>query len=165
MTAAEISLLRVMNFSLPKYPRSRNSCLRSCWKRTSTDQNNWLEDAACYGQHPLFVGIVCLLLWLPGACVGTAIIIDFAKQVEIVCLPGRGVCWNCTQGRSLPSHAGSARTFAAANCPLRTPLNCVFFDCREYGWQNQSGANNGNLFRYRRFSPWHFWNRHSLDLF
>ena len=99
------------------------------------------------------------------ACVGTAIIIDFAKQVEIVCLPGRGVYRNWKQCRSRPSPDCSARTFAVANCPLRTPLNCVFFDCREYGWQNQSGANNGNLFRYGRFSPWHFWVDHGFVVF
>lgn len=29
-----------------------------------------------------------------------------------------------------------------ANCPHRTPLNCVFFDCGEYGLENQSGADH-----------------------
>lgn len=33
-------------------------------------------------------------------CVGTAITIDFGKQVRIVCLPGRGMDRNCKHGGS-----------------------------------------------------------------
>ena len=39
------------------------------------------------------------------ACVGTAIIIDFGKQVRIVCLHGRGMYRNWKQDRSCPSLA------------------------------------------------------------
>ena len=45
----------------------------------------------------------------------------------------------------------SVRPFAGANCPHRTPLKSVFFDCGEYGWENQSGADNGTFFRSGRF--------------
>lgn len=37
------------------------------------------------------------------ACVGITITIEFGKQAGIVWLPGRGVCWNCKQGRLCPS--------------------------------------------------------------
>ena len=76
-----------------------------------------------------------------------------------------GMYRNWKQCRSRPSPDCSAWVFAVANCPLRTPLKSVFFDCREYGWQNQSGANNGNLYRSGRFSPWHFWADHGFVLF
>ena len=39
-----------------------------------------------------------------------------------------------------------------ANCPHRTPLNCVVFDCGEYGLENQSGANNVTFFNLERFA-------------
>lgn len=40
----------------------------------------------------------------------------------------------------------SVRPFAGADCPHRTPLNCVFFDCGEYGSENQSGADSITFF-------------------
>ena len=49
------------------------------------------------------------------ACVGTAIIIDFGKQVRIVCLHGRGMYRNWKQDRSCPSLDCSARTFAGTD--------------------------------------------------
>ena len=100
-----------------------------------------------------------------GACVGTATTIDFGKQIRIICLPGRGMYRNWKQCRSHPSSDCSAWVFAEANCPIRTPLKSVFFDCGDYVWQNQSGANNGNLYRSGRFSPWHFWADHGFVLF
>ena len=48
-------------------------------------------------------------------CVGTAITIDFGKQVRIVCLPGRGMDRNWKQDRSCPSLDCSARTFAGTD--------------------------------------------------
>lgn len=99
-----------------------------------------------------FVGNEACFLTARG-CVETATIIGFGKQPRIVCLPGRGVYRNCKQDRLCPSRDCSVRTFAEANCPLRTPLKSVFFDCGDCVWQNQSGANNGNLFRSGRFSP------------
>ena len=53
--------------------------------------------------------------------------------------------WNWKQGRSCPSLGCSVRPFAGANCPHRTPLNCVFFDCGEYGLENQSGADKATF--------------------
>ena len=46
----------------------------------------------------------------------------------------------------------SVRPFAGANCPHRAPLKSVFFDCGEYGLENQSGANNVTFFYSERFS-------------
>ena len=43
------------------------------------------------------------------------------------------------QGRSCPSHGCSARPSAHENCPNRTLLNCVTFDCGECELLNQSG--------------------------
>lgn len=78
----------------------------------------------------LFLLELCVCFYdCRGACVGTAIIIDFGKQPRIVYPPGRGVYWIWKQCWSCPSRGCSARTFAEANCPLRTPLNCVFFGC------------------------------------
>ena len=59
--------------------------------------------------------------------VGTVIIIEFGKQTRIVCLHGRGMYRNWKQDRSCPSLDCFARTFAEANCPLRTLLKSVFF--------------------------------------
>ena len=52
----------------------------------------------------------------------------------------------------MPLPGCSVQTFAEANCPHRTPPNFVFFDCGEYGWKNQSGADNDIFFRSGRFS-------------
>lgn len=56
----------------------------------------------------------------------------------------------------------SVRPFAGANCPRRTPLKSVFFDCGEYGLKNQSDANNVTFFPSERFSSWLFWNCHNF---
>ena len=77
-------------------------------------------------QHPLFHWNCMSAFLTAGACVGTATTIEFGKQIRIVCLPGRGVYQNWKQCRSRPSPDCSAWVFAVANCPLRTPLNCVF---------------------------------------
>ena len=66
--------------------------------------------------------------------VGTAISIGFGKRIRNACLPGRGVGWNWKQCRPCLSLGCSVRPFAGANCPHRTPLNCVVFDCGECGW-------------------------------
>ena len=94
----------------------------------------------------LFLLELCVCFYDCRGCVGTATIIDFGKQVRIVCLHGRGMYRNWKRDRSCPSLGCSARPFAKANCPHRTPLKSAFFDSREYDWQNQSGANNGILF-------------------
>ena len=56
-------------------------------------------------QHPLFVVTVAYVFVTAGACVGATSIVNFGKQVGIVCLHGRGVYRNCKQGRSRPSLA------------------------------------------------------------
>ena len=91
-----------------------------------------------------------------GVCVGTATTIDFGKQVGIVCLHGADVYRNCKHGRSCPSLAvlfGHLQKQNVLTEPLR--IAC-FYGCREYGWQNQSGADNVTFFQSERFSLWHF---------
>ena len=43
--------------------------------------------------------------------------------------------WNWKQCRPCPSLDCSVRPFAGANCPHRTPLNCVVFDCGDAAWK------------------------------
>ena len=58
------------------------------------------------------------------------------------------------EGRGLELEAVSASpllwlfcsAICGANCPHRTPLNCVVFDCRECGGENRSSADNGTFF-------------------
>ena len=97
--------------------------------------------------------------------VGTATIIDFGKQSRITCLPGRGAYWNCKQGWLCPSLAVLFRHLLR-QIVLTEPLRITcFYGCREYGWKNQSGADNDIFFRSGRFSLWHFRKHHSWDLF
>ena len=68
-------------------------------------------------------------------------------------MPAReGYGTELAQGRPYPSRDCSVRSFAGANYPHRTPLKSVFYDCGEYGWENQSGANNVTFFQPGRFS-------------
>ena len=41
------------------------------------------------------IGIVLTAFMAAGVCARIAITIEFDKQSGIVCLPGRGMCWNC----------------------------------------------------------------------
>ena len=63
------------------------------------------------------------------ACVGTAYTIEFDMQVGIVCLPGRGEVGFVSKSDHAPPFVCSARTFAKANSPHRTPLKSAFFAC------------------------------------
>ena len=64
---------------------------------------------------------------------------------------GRGLELEAVSLMPLPWLFCSA--ICGANCPHRTPLNCVVFDCGECGWENRSGADDGTFFRVGRFSP------------
>ena len=101
----------------------------------------------------LFLLELCVWFCDCWGCVGTATTIDFGKQVGIVCLHGADVYRNCKHGRSCPSLAvlfGHLQKQIVLTEPLR--IAC-FYGCREYGWQNQSGADNGFLFRSGKITP------------
>lgn len=62
-----------------------------------------------------------------GACVGTAITIDFGKQIEIVCLPGRGVYRNCKQGRSRPLLCLFCSSICRGKLSSQNPSGIAYF--------------------------------------
>ena len=71
---------------------------------------------------------------------------------------GRGLELEAVSFMPLPGC--SVRPFAGANCPHRTPLKSLFFDCGEYGSENQSGEDNGTFIWSGRFSLWCFVKEH-----
>ena len=117
------------------------------------------------GRILFFVRTVCLLLWLPGGVLEQLPSLILVSSQESSACPG-GACigTGSSVGHAPPLTVllGHLQWQIVLSEPLR--IAC-FYGCREYGWQNQSGANNGNLFRYGRFPLWHFWVDHGFVVF